>query len=192
MTPQQLQVFLVEMVGGDDPTNPDPSQMAIRALVVYGATLLIIRLGARRLFGKFTAFDIILTVVLGSILSRAINGGASLTATLGAGVTLIALHWLLAFGTFHSRLLGRIFKGSPQRLVDNGEPDWDKMRRHHITQNDLEEALRKHIFQESTEGVEAVVLERDGSLGFLKDGGKARVVEVEVSEGVQRVRIEIR
>src|SRR3546814_818751 len=67
-------------------------QMAARAVVVYIVTLLVVRLGKKRFLGKATAFDVILGIMLGSIVSRAITGNAPFLPALAAAV-LIALHW---------------------------------------------------------------------------------------------------
>src|SRR5690606_41879954 len=61
------------------------TQMMLRAGVVYAATLLVVRLGSKRLMGRATAFDIILGIMIGSVMSRAINGSAGVGATLAAG-----------------------------------------------------------------------------------------------------------
>ena len=48
-------------------------QMVARAILVYAAMLVIVRLGERRFLGKSTPFDFILGIMLGSVGSRAIT-----------------------------------------------------------------------------------------------------------------------
>ena len=69
-------------------------QMALRAIVVYVATVLIVRLGKKRFMSRATAFDVILAIMLGSLVSRAIAGSAPFVPTLVASAVLLALHWL--------------------------------------------------------------------------------------------------
>ena len=45
--------------------------MALRTVIVYAITLLIVRAGNKRFIGESTAFDVILGIMLGSIMSRA-------------------------------------------------------------------------------------------------------------------------
>jgi hypothetical protein len=52
------------------------AQMALRAVVVYVATVFMVRLGKKRFMGQGTAFDLILGIMLGSTVSRAITGTA--------------------------------------------------------------------------------------------------------------------
>jgi uncharacterized membrane protein YcaP (DUF421 family) len=57
-------------------------QVSLRALIMFIAALIIVRLGSKRFLARKTAFDFILAFMLGSMLSRAINGSAELLPTL--------------------------------------------------------------------------------------------------------------
>ena len=67
-------------------------QMALRAVVVYVATVLTVRLGKKRFMGRSTAFDVILGIMLGSVVSRAITGNAPFVPALVAAAVLLAMH----------------------------------------------------------------------------------------------------
>lgn len=51
-------------------------QMCIRGVLIFCIALLLVRVGDRRIFNKNAAFDIVLSIILGSVLSRAITGNA--------------------------------------------------------------------------------------------------------------------
>src|SRR3954466_8183222 len=68
------------------------AQMSARAMVVFVAGLIIVRAADRRFLGRNAGFDVLLAVVLGSVLSRGINGQANFFPTLGASVLLVILH----------------------------------------------------------------------------------------------------
>lgn len=70
--------------------------VALRSAAVYLVALMLVCLGEKRLLGKNTAFDVVIGIILGSVLSRAINGSASLLPTIIAGLVLVGMHWLLA------------------------------------------------------------------------------------------------
>ena len=72
------------------------AQMALRAVVVYVVTVFVVRLGKKRFMGQGTAFDVILGIMLGSIVSRAITGNAPFFTALVAAGVLVAMHWLLS------------------------------------------------------------------------------------------------
>lgn len=167
------------------------SQMTLRALIVYLAALMMVRLGEKRILGKSTAFDVILGIILGSVVSRAVNGGARFFETLGAGFVLVALHYLFAFVSFRSDRFGTMVKGSSRTLVRDGEVDWDEMRKSHISRNDLLGALRANGRVSDVSEVERAELERSGEISVLKKKEEPKVVEVSVRDGVQTVRIEL-
>ena len=65
--------------------------MALRTVVIYVFTLAIVRLGSRRLLSKPSAFDVIVAIMVGSIMSRAINGTAPFVPTMLAGIVLVKI-----------------------------------------------------------------------------------------------------
>src|SRR4051812_36764138 len=95
--------------------------MALRAVAVYAFTLAIVRLGSKRFLGKPSAFDTVVGIMLGSVMSRAITSASEFIPTLVAGTVLIAMHWLLASLAYHTQWLGRFVKGSPILLIKDGE-----------------------------------------------------------------------
>ncbi len=96
-------------------------QMALRALIVYIAALAMVRLSDKRFIGKNTAFDVILGIVFGSVVSRAVTGNAPFFQTLVAGLVLVSLHWLFAACAFHSDFFGTLIKGHERTLVEDGK-----------------------------------------------------------------------
>ena len=166
-------------------------QMALRALVMYLAALVMVRVGEKRFLGKNTAFDVILGIILGSVVSRAINGSAGFFETIVAGFVLVGLHWLLAVGSFRSDRFGNLIKGHRRLLVRDGELQWDQMGQSHVTRQDLMEQVRKQTHQEDLDDLDKAYLERSGDVSLVNREKTPRVVEVQVAEGVQTVRIEL-
>lgn len=165
-------------------------QMALRAAVVYVATVAMVRLGKKRFMGKATAFDVILGIMLGSIVSRAITGNAPFVPTLGAAAVLLALH--AAFSAIGCRFhgFGKMVKGGARLLVRDGTVDWAAMRRAHLTQGDLDEDLRRHGMTDVS-GVAEARLERNGDISVITAKDAPRVVEIAIADGVQTVRVEL-
>lgn len=71
-------------------------QMSIRAVLIFLFGLVLIRLFGRRAFGKQTALDIVLAIVVGSNLSRALTANAPFFPTLAATAAIVLLFWLLS------------------------------------------------------------------------------------------------
>ena len=55
---------------GSDTGNIGVIETVLRTIIVYGFTLAIIRLGSKRFLSKATAFDVIVAIMLGSVMSR--------------------------------------------------------------------------------------------------------------------------
>ncbi|WP_207539547.1 DUF421 domain-containing protein [Sabulicella rubraurantiaca] len=141
-------------------------QMALRAILIYGLALVLIRVASKRFLSQATAFDVIVAIMLGSILSRAINGSAPFLPTVLAAAALVALHWVLASLAVHTSI-GTIFKGEPQLLIKDGEVQEEAMRRARITSADLDQALRINAKHTDRSKIRRAYLERNGSISVI-------------------------
>lgn len=146
--------------------------MAARALVVFVVAVILARMANRRMLGHNAGFDIMLLVVLGSVLSRAINGQAAFFPTLGASAILVGLHHIIATIAFHSHGFSQLVKGRPRTLVRDGKLDRAGMARSNITEHDLEENLRINGGVAGAEDVAEARIERNGSISVVKRGAR--------------------
>lgn len=145
-------------------------QAAVRASIVFFLAIIMVRLGGKRIFGKHTAFDIVLGIVLGSILGRTITGNAPFFASIIAAFTLVFLHWLMAVTSFRWDSVGELVKGNFQILVKDGEIQWESMKRNHISERDLQEAIRLLGNGARLEEVKMAHYERSGDISIqIKD-----------------------
>ena len=143
------------------------AQMALRAAVVFVASIAMLKVGDKRFMGKNTALDVFLGIVFGSTVSRAITGNAPFGPTLAAALVLVLLHWLFAAIAFRSQGFGKLVKGHSRLLVSDGEILWDAMRKSHVTTHDLEEALRSDGEEPDVKRVKAAHLERNGDISVI-------------------------
>jgi uncharacterized membrane protein YcaP (DUF421 family) len=167
---------LAHMVFGPDgePASLSLPQMAARALVVFGASLVIVRLGGKRFLGRHTPADVLLGIVVGSVMSRAINGSAPLLPTLGTGFVLLGLHWLVSTAAFHWDGVSGLLKGRPRPLIRDGELLRDHLRASNVGEEDLREALRANAQTEHFEDVRLATLERNGDITVIRRDDPAR------------------
>jgi uncharacterized membrane protein YcaP (DUF421 family) len=178
---------------GTEPQNLKFWQTMIRAVIIYILALAAIRLGKKRLLGRNTAFDVILGIIIGSVFGRAINGSAPFLGTLTAGFLLVILHWIFATIAVHIHAFGSLIKGEPTILLENGEVKWDILKKHDLSEKDLKESMRLQAKTEEYKAIQLATLERNGSISFItKEKEKQpKIIEIDVKEGVQRIRIEI-
>ena len=143
-------------------------QISLRAVIVFLATLIMVRLGHKRSLARKSAFDAILLVILASFLARAINGTAPLFATMGAGFIIVLLNRLLALIAYHSHLFGILIKGRPEIIVENGELIPSTMLRNNISTHDLQEDLRLDAQLDELSKIRVARVERSGDISFIK------------------------
>ena len=196
----EISTFFNDLLGlGTKPQSLTILQIAMRALLIYLAGFVMLRFGEHRFLGKNTAFDIILGFIFGSLLSRAINGAEPLGATLLAGLVLLTMHWLFAAISLHSDRLQQLITGSPISLVENGEVQQEGLRRSRISKAMLRENLRIQGQLTNPAQVREAYYEPSGNVSVIPKHGEAsgggenmRVVEVNVEENVQTVRIALK
>jgi uncharacterized membrane protein YcaP (DUF421 family) len=143
------------------------SQMSARAVVVFIAAIVIIRVGDKRFMGRHTALDVMLGIIFGSIVSRAISGNAPFFPTLAACLVLVIVHWIINAIAFRSHGFGLLVKGRVHQLVIDGEIDWRAMRHTQITERDLAEALRSRGYADDLDQILSAFLERSGKISIL-------------------------
>lgn len=177
-------------LGLDLPQNDlTMGHMGARAVVVYVAGLVMARVGDRRFLAKASAFDVILAIVLGSVISRAITGSAPFFPSLAAGIVLVVTHLAFAAASFRFSGFGKLIKGRPRVVVRDGEIVWDALRASHFSENDLRGALRAQAHVDDLSDVAEARLERSGEVSVVTRKRPPRSVDVDVEAGVQTVRI---
>ncbi len=152
---------------GDDADTIVWWQMVCRGTLIFFYTLLLVRFGGRRIFGKNSSFDIVLGVILGSIMSRALTANAKFIPTLAAATALVLLHWILAELSQRLPGFGHLVKGTEVRLVDDGQVLPEALNRTNLTEHDLMEALRTGGGTMTLEKVKAAYLERSGEISVV-------------------------
>jgi uncharacterized membrane protein YcaP (DUF421 family) len=146
-------------------------QECARAALIFVYGLALVRIAGRRIFGRWSALDIVVSIVIGSNLSRALTGGAQLWGTLAATTLLVALHWVLARLVARSPGFSRLIEGKPVELAHRGEPSHSVRERYAVSQSDLNEALRQSGVDDIA-AARAVTLEPSGEITVLKHEGK--------------------
>jgi uncharacterized membrane protein YcaP (DUF421 family) len=143
-------------------------QVSVRGLIVFVATLVMVRLSSKRSLAEKTAFDAVLVVVIGSMLARAINGSAPFFATLGGGFILVLIHRLFGLTAYFSHAFGILVKGKSVVLVQNGRLQRENMLWNQISEHDLQEDMRLEAKTEDLSKIKVARVERSGDISFIK------------------------
>ena len=166
-------------------------QLVLRTIVVYSFTLAIVRIGSKRFLSQATAFDTVVGIMLGSVMSRAIDGSTPMFLTLLAGAVLVGLHWLIAALALRFGWFGTLVKGNASVLIEEGKINEQGMRDAGLSEHDLTQALRMQNDHTDPADIKKAYLERSGKISVIPFGRKPRIVDVSVKDGVQTVRIEL-
>lgn len=142
-------------------------QECLRAILIFAYGLTMLRISGRRTFARWSALDIIISIIVGSSLSRAMTGAAPLGGTLAAVAVLVILHLALAFAVTRSAWLSQLVEGRAVMLIENGKPDESAQRRHFVSTEDLNQALRQRGLA-SADQAKAVHLEANGRISVVK------------------------
>ena len=160
-------MHLLDLLIGPDQTHLLWWQETMRAGIVFVVGLLLLRLSGLRTFSRYAPIDTIVTIVIGSNLSRAMTGSAPFVPTLAASLVLVLLHRALASAALHVPQLGRLLKGAPRPLIVEGDLLHASLRKEAITQEDLHEALRLKGLHDFGQ-IRTATLERNGQISLCE------------------------
>jgi uncharacterized membrane protein YcaP (DUF421 family) len=153
-------------------------QTALTGLLAYVALVTFLRISGKRTLSKMNAFDLVVTVALGSTLAAILTSPDTLLAEgLVALGLLVVLQYAVAWSSLRFPWFERIVKSMPTLLVYRGEIREAAMRSQRVTRDEILAALRSSGFSDLAQAG-AVVLETDGSISVipveaLPDGGAA-------------------
>jgi uncharacterized membrane protein YcaP (DUF421 family) len=143
-------------------------EIALRTTVIYVLVLVGIRLTGKREVGQMTPFDLTLLLLLSNSVQNAMTGpDTSLLGGAVAATVLLVLNYFLAELSGMNRRFRRVIQGQPTLLVHNGTAIPSSLAKEHVSQDELDRALREHGCN-SCQDVALAVLEVDGAISVLK------------------------
>jgi uncharacterized membrane protein YcaP (DUF421 family) len=163
----------------------------LRVLVVgtlaYASLVLLLRVSGKRTLAKLNAFDLVVTVALGSTLATVLlNNSVALMDGLAAFVLLVGLQYLVAFLSVRSARFDGLVKSEPTLLLHRGRFLELALRDQRVTREEVVSALRSSGVAR-VEDAAAVILETDGSLSVVPASAlPGPEAAVGVIEGVRR------
>ncbi len=140
------------------------ARTAVAGALAYVTLVIFLRISGKRTLSKLNAFDLVVTVALGSILgSILLNRSIALAEGAAAMAVLILLQFIVSALSVRSKAFAKFVRASPSTLVDNGSWRQDVMRSERITQGEVLSAIRENGGR-GVEDARWVVLEGDGTL----------------------------
>lgn len=133
----------------------------------YATVIVLVRITGKRTLAKLNAFDLVVTVALGSTLSSALlSQDVSYSEGAFALALLAALQLVVAWLSVRVPLVRRAVRSEPTALVRDGRLLGDALKRERVTESEIHQAIRSSGYG-GVDQIEAVVLETDGSLSVV-------------------------
>jgi uncharacterized membrane protein YcaP (DUF421 family) len=159
----------------------------IGRILAVGATayltlVLVLRSSGKRTLAKLNAFDLVVTVALGSTLATILlSSDVSWSEGAVALVLLALLQFVVAWVTSRRPVLRTVATSRPTLLLQDGAPLETALREQRVTIDEVRQAVRA-TGSGDLSSIAAVVLETDGSLSVVpreKAGDRSALVGVQ-------------
>lgn len=142
-------------------------RVVIVGVLAYAALVVLLRVSGKRTLSKMNAFDLVVTVALGSTLATVLlSRDVALAEGVLAFALLIGLQLGITWLSVRSPWVEGLVKAEPSLLCFQGRLLRDAMRRERVTEAEVHAAVRAQGLGD-VEDAGAVVLETDGGLTVL-------------------------
>jgi len=133
----------------------------------YVTVILVLRVTGKRTLSKLNAFDLVVSVALGSTLATILLSSDVSWAEGATALALLAcLQFVVAWTTTHLPGGRSVITARPTLLLDDGRLLPDALREQRVTEGEIRQAVRA-TGSGDLGSIAAVVLESDGSLSVI-------------------------
>ncbi|WP_437728278.1 DUF421 domain-containing protein [Sorangium sp. So ce861] len=136
--------------------------------LAYVALIVLLRASGKRVLSKMNAFDLVVTIALGSTLATVmLSKSVALADGVLAFALLVLLQFLITWLSVRSKTVSQMVKAEPALLVHRGEVLPRALKQERVVEAELLAAARNHGVM-SLSDVEAIILETDGSFSVIR------------------------
>ena len=168
----------------------DPQELLLtagRALAVYVLMLVVIRALGRRTVGNFSAFDLLVALMLGEVVDEIIYGDVRFIQGTVAIVTLAAVAYVDSLLSYFDHGMERVLEGKPVLVVKNGSFHREGMRRERMNEKDVLAALRMQGVRDMRQ-VKYAIVEPDGTVSVVPYQWAEPVLKADVDAEMSEAR----
>jgi uncharacterized membrane protein YcaP (DUF421 family) len=140
---------------------------ALRASAIYVLLLVLIRILGKRTVGNFSAFDLIVALMLGELVDEAIYGDVPMRQAVVAIGVVAAWAFADSVASYKSRRIDELTGGKPSVLVASGEVQRHELAANRLNENELWSMLRLQGI-DRLEDVRCATLEPNGKLSVIR------------------------
>ena len=136
-------------------------------VLAYVSLVFMLRVSGKRTLAKMNAFDLVVTVAIGSTLATIVlSKSVALAEGLLALALLIGMQFAISWSSTRMPWLRRVVTGEPRLLLRDGTMLDDALREARVTREEVRAAVRAAGIG-ALGDVAAVVLETDGSFSVI-------------------------
>ena len=133
----------------------------------YLTVIVVLRVAGKRSLAKLNAFDLVVTVALGSILATIVlNSQVSWSEGAAALALLAILQFVVTWTSAHTRSGRKVVTAEPTLVLRDGKPMPEAMRAQRLSLDEVRQAVRSTGAGDLSD-IAAVVLETDGTLSVI-------------------------
>jgi uncharacterized membrane protein YcaP (DUF421 family) len=148
-------------------TWSDVLRTMIAGAAAYVVLIVVLRVSGKRTLSKLNAFDLVVTVALGSTLATILlNTSVSVAEGVAALTLLATLQFLAAIVSSRLKAGRALLTSRPTLLLSDGRVDETAIRAQRVSVDEIRQAIRSSG-QGDVTAIAAVVLESDGSLSVI-------------------------
>lgn len=159
---------------------------ALRGFFVYAVMLVVIRLLGKRTIGNFTAFDLLVALMLGEIVDEVIYGDVSLAQGFVAVIVIAAAKYATAWLTYWDHGFDALLEGKPTEIVKRGDFIRDALRAETMNEKEAMAALRLQGISDIRE-VRSAFIEADGQVSVLREEWAEPLQKGDIARGETRL-----
>jgi uncharacterized membrane protein YcaP (DUF421 family) len=138
-------------------------RISVVGILAYVSLLIFLRISGKRTLSKMNAFDLVVTVALGSTLATILlSPNTALLEGLTAFVILIGMQLIVTWTSVHWPLFNKLVKSEPRMLYYEGKYLKKAMKEERIVEAEIMQAVRSSGYA-SMQLVHSIVLETDGT-----------------------------
>lgn len=140
---------------------------ALRSLAVYVLMLVVIRLLGKRTVGNFSAFDLLVALMLGEVVDEMVFGDVSFVQGTVAVLVIASLHYANSWFSYRNRAFARLTEGSPTPVLIDGKFHTPGLAEERMSGREVLAALRIQGIR-NPEDVKLAQVESDGMVSVIK------------------------
>ena len=162
----------------------DPRELLLtagRTAAVYILMLIVMRIMGKRAIGNFTAFDLLVALMMGEVVDEMAYGDVSFLQGATVIVVVGVLQYVNSWLSYYDHGMDALLEGKPTIMVRDGAMVKEGLKKERMNAKDVMAELRLAGITDIRE-VRLALLENDGELSIIKEDWAETAQKADVDE----------